>query len=87
MKGYDGICWMGYFLIILYFFGSTAVLYLILGNNVIWYIFSLIFLIIYGIIKAKNDKQEVKIDEDEDKATEFTDEDLVCCKVAEWVNK
>ena len=85
MSEYDGICWMGWVLIILYILGCCGMFWLISGSSAIYWILGLILAMICGIINGarKNNKQVVK----EKEVPVFTDEDFMHCKIGEWVSR
>lgn len=86
MKGYDGIIWYGYVILIVIFGAMTFCMYLIFGMwgliiSVAVAIINLISVIIWDIKTRKTDPIN-KQDE-----SYFTDEDFINCKVGEWISK
>lgn len=84
MNQYDGITWMGWIIIFVYFFGSILIGYLLFGSGVIFYIIALIVLIIYCAYRAIKDKP---VQTKPEKVPYFTNEDYLYCKVGEWVSR
>ena len=86
MKGYDGIIWYGYVILIVIFGATTFGSYLIFG---LWGLIisiavatiNLINVIVWDIETRKADPIK-KQDE-----SYFTDEDFINCKVGEWVSR
>lgn len=90
MKGYDGMHWFGYVILICVY--STAILgaYLIFGNMGLWIgvfiaIINLIYIILWDAETRKTDPINDPINKHDE--SYFTDEDFIYAKVGEWVSK
>ena len=86
MKGYNGIIWYGYVILIVIFGAMIFGLYLIFGIwgliiSVAVAIINLISIIVWDIETRKANPIK-KQDE-----SYFTDEDFINCKVGEWVSR
>lgn len=86
MKGYDGMHWFGYVILVCVY--SVAILgaYLIFGSIGLWIgafiaILNIIYVILWDIDTRKADPIK---EQDE---SYFTDEDFINCKVGEWVSR
>lgn len=86
MKGYDGMHWFGYVILVCVY--STAILgaYLIFGSVGLWVgafiaILNIIYIVLWDIETRKADPIN-KQDE-----SYFTDEDFIYAKVGEWVSR
>lgn len=86
MKGYDGIIWYGYVILVCVY--SIAILgaYLIFGSIGLWIgafiaILNIIYVILWDIETRKANPMK-RQDE-----SYFTDEDFINCKVGEWVSR
>ena len=90
MKGYDGIIWYGYVILIVIFGAMTFGLYLMFGIwgliiSVAVAIINLISVIVWDIETRKaNPINDLIKKQDE---SYFTDEDFINCKVGEWVSR
>lgn len=85
MNEYNGICWMGWLIIVLYFLGCCGMFWLISGSSAIYWILGLILCIIYSIIRGvRKNNRKVTV---EKQVSTFTDEDFINCKVGEWVSR
>lgn len=80
---YNGINWMGWLLLTLFFFGSIFVLFMLFGYGAFVWIAIFIGACILGLISG----MRVEPNEPEDKPYEFTTEDYMHCKIGEWVSK
>lgn len=90
MKGYDGIIWYGYVILIVIFGAMTFGMYLIFGIwgliiSVAVAIINLISVIVWDIETRKADPINDPINKHDE--SYFTDEDFINCKVGEWVSK
>lgn len=86
MKGYDGIIWYGYVILIVIFGAMIFGLYLMFGIwgliiSVAVAITNLISVIVWDIETRKAD-QINKQDE-----SYFTTDDMMMCKIGEWVSR
>ena len=90
MKGYDGIIWYGYVILIVIFGAMIFGLYLMFG---IWgliisvgvAVINLISVIVWDIETRKADPINDPIQKQDE--SYFTDEDFINCKVGEWVSR
>ena len=90
MKGYDGIIWYGYVILIVIFGAMIFGLYLMFG---IWgliisvsiAIIILISVIVWDIETRKANPINDPIKKHDE--SYFTDEDFIHCKVGEWVSR
>lgn len=90
MKGYDGIIWYGYVILIVIFVAMIFGLYLMFG---IWgliisvdvAIISLISVIVWDIETRKADPINNPIKKHNE--SYFTDEDFIYAKVGEWISR
>lgn len=90
MKGYDGIIWYGYVILIVIFGAMTFSMYLIFGTwgliiSVAVAIINLISVIVWDIETRKADSINNSIKKQDE--SYFTDEDFINCKVGEWVSR
>lgn len=90
MKGYDGIIWYGYVILIVIFGAMIFGLYLIFGIcgliiSVAVAIINLISIIIWDIETRKANPINDPIKKQDE--SYFTDEDFINCKVGEWVSR
>lgn len=90
MKGYDGIIWYGYVILIVIFSAMTFGTYLMFGIwgliiSVVVAIINLISVIVWDI----ETKKAYPINDPIRKQDEsyFTDEDFIYAKVGEWISK
>lgn len=86
MKGYDGIIWYGYVILIVIFVAMIFGLYLMFGIwgliiSVAVAIINLISVIVWDIETRKADPIK-RHDE-----SYFTDEDFIYAKVGEWISR
>ena len=86
MNEYDGICWMGWVIIFVYFAGACILFYFISGANAIFWIMGLIVFSIYAAIRGAQ-KNQRNVKPVQRKTSTFTDEDFIYCKVGEWVSR
>ena len=90
MKGYDGIIWYGYVILIVIFGAMTFSMYLIFGMwgliiSVAVAIINLISVIVWDIETRQADSINNSIKKQDE--SYFTDEDFINCKVGEWVSR
>lgn len=90
MKGYDGIIWYGYIILIVIFCAMTFGLYLMFGIwgliiFVVVAIISLISVIVWDIETRKADPINNPIKKHDE--SYFTDEDFIYAKVGEWISR
>ena len=90
MKGYDGIIWYGYVILIVIFGAMTFGLYLMFGMwgliiSVAVAIINLISVIVWDIETRKANPINDPIKRRDE--SYFTDEDFINCKVGEWVSR
>lgn len=90
MKGYDGIIWYGYVILIVIFGAMTFGMYLIFGTwgliiSVAVAIINLISVIVWDIETRKADPINDPIKQQDE--SYFTDEDFIYAKVGEWISK
>lgn len=90
MKGYDGIIWYGYVILIVIFGAMTFGLYLMFGIwgliiSVAVAIINLISIIVWDIETKKADPINDPINKQDE--SYFTDEDFINCKVGEWISR
>lgn len=90
MKGYDGIIWYGYVILIVIFGAMTFGMYLIFGMwgliiSVAVAIINLISVIVWDIETRQADSINNSIKKQDE--SYFTDEDFINCKVGEWVSR
>lgn len=90
MKGYDGIIWYGYVILIVIFGAMTFCMYLIFGMwgliiSVAVAIINLISVIVWDIETKKADPINDPINKQDE--SYFTDEDFIYAKVGEWISK
>lgn len=90
MKGYDGIIWYGYVILIVIFVAMIFGLYLMFGIwgliiSVAVAIISLISVIVWDIETRKADPINNPIKKHNE--SYFTDEDFIYAKVGEWISK
>ena len=87
MKGYDGIIWYGYVILIVIFGIAILGAYLIFGIIGFWVgLITAILNIIYAIVWDVQTRQSGLCIQSKDKSY-FTDEDFICAKVGEWVSR
>lgn len=87
MKGYDGIIWYGYVILIVIFGIAILGAYLIFGIIGFWVgLITAILNIIYTIVWDVQTRQSGLCIQSKDKSY-FTDEDFINCKVGEWVSR
>ena len=89
MKGYDGIIWYGYVILIVIFGAMIFGLYLMFGIwgliiSVAVAIINLISVIVWDIETRQADPINDPIKKQDE--SYFTDEDFINCKVGEWVS-
>lgn len=89
MKGYDGMHWFGYVILVCVY--SIAILgaYLIFGSIGLWLgafiaILNIIYVILWDIETRKTDPINDPINK-QDKSY-FTTDDIMMCKIGEWVS-
>ena len=90
MKGYDGIIWYGYVILIVIFGAMIFGLYLMFGTwgliiSVAVAIINLISVIVWDIETRKADPINNPIKRQDE--SYFTDEDFIYAKVGEWVSR
>ena len=90
MKGYNGIIWYGYVILIVIFGAITFGLYLIFGLwgliiSVAVATINLISVIVWDIETRRADPINDPIKKQDE--SYFTDEDFINCKVGEWVSR
>lgn len=90
MKGYDGIIWYGYVILIVIFGAMTFGMYLIFGMwgliiSVAVAIINLISVIVWDVETRKANPINDPIKKQDE--SYFTDEDFINCKVGEWISK
>lgn len=90
MKGYDGIIWYGYVILIVIFGAMTFGMYLMFGIwgliiSVAVAIINLISVIVWDIETKQADPINDPIKKQDE--SYFTDEDFINCKVGEWVSR
>ena len=90
MKGYDGMHWFGYVILICVY--SVAILgaYFIFGSIGLWIgafiaILNIIYVILWDIETRKTDPINDPINKQDE--SYFTDEDFIYAKVGEWVSR
>ena len=87
MKGYDGIIWYGYVILIVIFGIAILGAYLIFGIIGFWVgLITSILNIIYAIVWDIQTRQSGLCIQSKDEPY-FTDEDFINCKVGEWVSR
>ena len=87
MKGYDGIIWYGYIILIVIFGIAILGAYLIFGIIGFWVgLITAILNIIYAIVWDVQTRQSGLCIQSKDESY-FTDEDFINCKVGEWVSR
>lgn len=87
MKGYDGIIWYGYVILIVIFGVAILGAYLIFGIIGFWVgLITAILNIIYAIVWDVQTRQSGLCIQSKDESY-FTDEDFINCKVGEWVSR
>lgn len=87
MKGYDGIIWYGYVILIVIFGIAILGAYLIFGIIGFWVgLITAILNIIYAIVWDVQTRQSGLYIQSKDESY-FTDEDFINCKVGEWVSR
>ena len=87
MKGYDGIIWYGYVILIVIFGIAILGAYLIFGMIGLWVgLITAILNIIYVIVWDVQTRQSGLCIQSEDESY-FTDEDFIYAKVGEWVSR
>lgn len=87
MKGYDGIIWYGYVILIVIFGIAILGAYLIFGIIGFWVgLITAILNIIYAIVWDIQTRQSGLCIQSKDESY-FTDEDFINCKVGEWVSR
>lgn len=87
MKGYDGIIWYGYVILIVIFGIAILGAYLIFGIIGFWVgLITAILNIIYAIVWDVQTRQSGLCIQSKDESY-FTDEDFINCKVGEWVSR
>ena len=87
MKGYDGIIWYGYVILIVIFGIAILGAYLIFGIIGFWVgLIIAILNIIYAIVWDVQTRQSGLCIQSKDESY-FTDEDFINCKVGEWVSR
>lgn len=90
MKGYDGMHWFGYVILVCVYSVTILGAYLIFGNVGLWIgafiaILNLIYVILWDIETRQVDSINEPINK-QDKSY-FTDEDFIYAKVGEWISK
>lgn len=90
MKGYDGIIWYGYVILIVIFGATTFGMYLMFGIwgliiSVAVAIINLISVIVWDIETRKANPINDPIKKHDE--SYFTDEDFIYAKVGEWISK
>ena len=90
MKGYDGIIWYGYVILIVIFGAMIFGMYLIFGIwgliiSVAVAIINLISVIVWDVETRQADPINDPIKKQDE--SYFTDEDFINCKVGEWVSR
>ena len=80
---YNGINWMGWLLLILFFFGSIFVLFMLFGYGAFVWIAMFVGACVFGLISGVKTKYK----QPEDRPSEFTTEDFMHCKIGEWVSR
>lgn len=87
MKGYNGIIWYGYVILIVIFGIAILGAYLIFGIIGFWVgLITAILNIIYAIVWDIQTRQSGLCIQSKDESY-FTDEDFINCKVGEWVSR
>ena len=87
MKGYDGIIWYGYVILIVIFGIAILGAYLIFGIIGFWVgLITAILNIIYAIVWDVQTRQSGLCIQSKDESY-FTNEDFINCKVGEWVSR
>lgn len=87
MKGYDGIIWYGYVILIVIFGIAILGAYLIFGIIGFWVgLITAILNIIYAIVWDVQTRQSGLCIQSKDESY-FTDEDFIYAKVGEWISK
>ena len=87
MKGYDGMHWFGYVILISVFGIAILGAYLIFGIIGFWVgLITAILNIIYAIVWDVQTRQSGLCIQSKDESY-FTDEDFINCKVGEWVSR
>ena len=90
MKGYDGIIWYGYVILVCVYSIAILSAYLIFGSIGLWIgafiaILNIIYVILWDIETRKADPINDPINKQDE--SYFTDEDFINCKVGEWVSR
>ena len=87
MKGYDGMHWFGYVILIGVFGIAILCAYLIFGVVGLWVgLIIAILNIVYAIVWDIQTRQSGLCTKPKDESY-FTDEDFMNCKVGEWVGR
>ena len=89
MKGYDGIIWYGYVMLIVIFGAMIFSLYLMFGIwgliiSVVVAIINLISVIVWDIETRKANPINDPIKKQDE--SYFTTDDIMMCKIGEWVS-
>ena len=89
MKGYDGIIWYGYVILIVIFGVMIFGLYLMFGTwgliiSVAVAIINLISVIAWDVETRKADPRNNPIKRQDE--SYFTTDDIIMCKIGEWVS-
>ena len=90
MKGYDGMHWFGYVILVCVYSVAILCAYLIFGSIGLWIgafiaILNIIYVILWDIDTRKADPINDPINKQDE--SYFTDEDFINCKIGEWVSK
>ena len=90
MKGYDGMHWFGYVILICVYSVVILGAYLIFGSIGLWIgafiaILNIIYVILWDVETRKVDPINDTINKQDE--SYFTDEDFIYAKVGEWISK
>lgn len=89
MKGYDGIIWYGYVILVCVYSIAILSAYLIFGSIGLWIgafiaILNIIYVILWDIETRKANPINDPIKKQDE--SYFTTDDIMMCKIGEWVS-
>ena len=90
MKGYDGMHWFGYVILVCVYSVTILGAYLIFGSIGLWIgafiaILNIIYVILWDAETRKADPINDPIKRQDE--SYFTTDDIMMCKIGEWVNR
>ena len=90
MKGYDGMHWFGYVILVCVYSVTILGAYLIFGSIGLWIgafiaILNIIYVILWDVETRKVDPINDPIKRQDE--SYFTTDDIMMCKIGEWVNR